>query len=79
MANFTIPSVYSPNTGGFGGGSFPGGGKRPGGGSMSGGSNNTSNFSYVISCPGLISGNNYTVTIGSASTTAKASTSYSGR
>ena len=79
MANFTIPSVYSPNTGGFGGGSFPGAGKRPGGGSMSGGSNNTSNFSYVISCPGLISGNNYTVTIGSASTTAKASTSYSGR
>lgn len=77
LASFTIPTGYSPtNGGGGGGGPFmaptgPGGGGGPGGGS--------SGFSFLLSCSGLTSGNSYTVTIGSSSTSCKAATSYSGR
>lgn len=74
LASFTVPTGYSPSSGGGGG---PGGGGRPGGGPGGGGS--SSGFSYLLSCPGLTSGNSYTITIGSNSSTAKASTSYSGR
>ena len=68
LASFTVPTGYSPSSGGGG----PGGpgGKRPG----EGGS-----FSYLLSCPSLTSGTSYTVTIGSSSSSCKASTSYSGR
>lgn len=74
LASFTVPTGYSPSSGGGGG---PGGGSRPGGGPGGGGS--SSGFSYLLSCPGLTSGSSYTITIGSSSSTAKASTSYSGR
>lgn len=47
------------------------GGFGPGGGN--------SQKSVLISCAGMTSGSTYTVTLGSTSTTAKASTSYSGR
>ena len=47
------------------------GGFGPGGGN--------SRKSVLISCAGMTSGSTYTVTLGSTSTTAKASTSYSGR
>ena len=47
------------------------GGFGPGGGN--------SGKSVLISCAGMTSGSTYTVTLGSTSTTAKASTSYSGR
>ena len=76
LASFTIPTGYSPSSGGGpgGGGWGPGGGGwRPGGGGGSSG------FSFLLSCPGLSSGSSYTVTIGSSSATCKASTSYSGR
>ncbi len=70
LASFTIPTGYSPSSGGGGGGhGGPGGG--PGGGG--------SGFSFLLSCSGLTSGNSYTVTIGSSSTSCKAATSYSGR
>ena len=69
LASFTIPTGYSPSSGG--GFRVPGGpGGGPGGGS---------GFSYLLSCPGLTSGTSYTVTIGSTSASCKASTSYSGR
>ena len=77
LASFTIPTGYSPSSGGGpgGGGWGPGGGGwRPGGGGQGG-----SGFSFLLSCPGLSSGSSYTVTIGSSSATCKASTSYSGR
>lgn len=68
LTTFTVPTGYSPSSGGGG----PGGpgGKRPG----EGGS-----FSYLLSCPNMTSGTSYTVTIGSSSSSCKASTSYSGR
>ena len=70
LASFTIPTGYSPSSGG--GFYAPGG---PGGGPGGGGSG----FSYLLSCPGLTSGTSYTVTIGSSSASCKAATSYSGR
>ncbi|MBO7592124.1 MAG: carbohydrate-binding domain-containing protein [Bacteroidaceae bacterium] len=80
LASFTVPTGYSPSSGGFGGGGFGGfgfggGGGRPGGGGQSG----SSSFSYLLSCPGLTSGTSYTVTIGSSSSSCRAATSYSGR
>lgn len=65
LASFTVPADYSPRTGGGG---------RPGGGGSG-----DSRFSCLLSCPGLTSGSAYTITIGSASKTAKAATSYIGR
>ena len=73
LASFTVPTGYSPSSGGFGG--FGGFGGRPGGGGQS----TSSSFSYLLSCPGLTSGTSYTVTIGSSSSSCKAATSYSGR
>ena len=75
LASFTIPSDYSPSSGGGGGG--PGGG-GPGGGPGGGGSSSSS-FSYLLSCSGLTSGTSYTVSVGTSSSSCKASTSYSGR
>ena len=74
LASFTIPTGYSPTSGGGG----PGGGGRPGGWGPGGGQGG-SGFSFLLSCPGLSSGTSYTVTIGSSSALCKASTSYSGR
>ena len=74
LASFTIPTGYSPTSGGGGGGFGPGGGGfRPGGG---GGS---SSFKYLLSHSALVSGTSYTVSIGSTSTSCKAATSYTGR
>ena len=84
LATFTIPDGYSPTSGGGGpGGGFGGGfggfgGPGGFGGGMPGGQSNGS-FSYLLSCPGLTSGSSYTVTIGTASSTCKAATSYAGR
>ena len=75
LASFTVPTGYSPSSSGGGG---PGGGGGWGGPGGPGGGGSSS-FCYLMSCPGLTSGSNYTVTIGSTSSTAKASTSYSGR
>ena len=66
LASFTIPTDYSPTSGG--GGGWPGGGGQGGHG-----------FNFLLSCSGLTSGNNYTVTIGSSSASCRAATSYSGR
>ena len=76
LASFTIPSDYSPTSGGGGGGpgGGPGGGGWPGGGGQGG-----HGFNFLLSCSGLTSGNNYTVTIGSSSASCRAATSYSGR
>ena len=84
LATFTIPDGYSPSNGGFGGGGFgPGGGFGGGGfggpGGFGGGSQGNGSYSYLLSCPGLTSGTSYTVTIGSASSSCKAATSYAGR
>ncbi|MBQ6964506.1 MAG: carbohydrate-binding domain-containing protein [Bacteroidaceae bacterium] len=76
LASFTVPSNYSPTSSGGGGGGGRGGG---GGFGPGGGSSNSSNFSYLLSSPDLTSGTSYTITIGSTSSTAKASTSYSGK
>lgn len=72
LASFTVPDGYSPTSGGGGGGGW-----RPGGGGFNPGG--SSSYSYLLSCPGLTSGSSYTVTIGSTSTSCKATTSYSGR
>ena len=77
LASFNIPTGYSPASGG-GGGPGGGGGFNPGGGGGPGGGGSSS-FSYLLSCPGLTSGTNYTVAIGSSSASCKAATSYSGR
>ncbi len=73
LSSFAIPDGYSPSSGGGGG---PGGG---GGWGHGGGGQGGSGFSFLLSCPGLTSGNNYTVTIGSSSASCRAATSYSGR
>lgn len=73
LATFTVPTGYSPSSGGGGG---PGGG---GWGGPGGGGGGSGSFSYLISCPGLTANSSYTVTIGSTSTTARASTTYNGR
>lgn len=69
LATFTVPSNYSPTSGG--------GGMRAPGGGHGGGS--SSSFGYLMSHSSLTSGTSYTITIGSSSNTAKASTSYSGK
>ncbi len=84
LATFTIPDGYSPSNGGFGGGGFGPGGSFGGGGfggpgGFGGGSQGNGSYSYLLSCPGLTSGTSYTVTIGSASSSCKAATSYAGR
>ncbi len=70
LASFTIPTGYSPSSGGDGG---------PGGGGWGGPGGGGSSFSYLLSSPGLTSGSSYTVTIGSSSVSCKAATNYSGR
>ena len=70
LASFTVPTGYSPSSGGGPGPGGRGPGQGPGG---------SSSFSFLLSSPDLVSGSSYTVTIGSSSTTCKASTSYSGR
>ena len=87
LVSFTVPADYSPTNGGGGpggwggwgapGGGGPGGG-GPGGG-PGGGGQDSSSFSYLLSCSGLTSGTEYTVTIGSSSTKCKAASTYSGR
>ncbi len=64
LATFTIPSGYSSSNGGM---RAPGG---PGGNAGSG-------SNILISCAGLTSGNNYTVSLGSTSSTVTASTTTS--
>jgi TonB-dependent SusC/RagA subfamily outer membrane receptor len=66
LASFTVPTGYSPSSGG---GRGPGGG--PGGGGNSG-------FSILVSCPGMTTGSNYSLTVGSTVKSCKASTSFSG-
>jgi hypothetical protein len=66
LASFTVPTGYSPSSGG---GRGPGGG--PGGGGSSG-------FSILVSCPGMTTGSNYSLTVGSTVKSCKASTSFSG-
>lgn len=78
LATFTIPTGYSPASSG-GGGPGGGGGFGPGGGGGFGPGGSSSNFSFLLSCPGLSSGSSYTVTIGSSSSSCRANTSYSGR
>ena len=73
LATFTVPTNYSPTSGGGGGMRAPGGGGFPGGGG------NSSGYSYLMSASGMTSGNSYTITIGSTSTSAKAATSYTGK
>ncbi len=68
LASFVVPSDYNSSNSSTGGGF--GGGFGPGGGGFGGGSSS----SYIITCPGLTSGNSYTVTIGSTSSTVKAQT-----
>ena len=79
LATFTIPEGYSPSNGGFGPGGGFGGGGFGGPGGFGGGSQGNGSYSYLLSCPGLTSGTSYTVTIGSASSSCKAATSYAGR
>ncbi|MGN1245330.1 MAG: carbohydrate-binding domain-containing protein [Muribaculaceae bacterium] len=66
LASFTVPSNYgtSSNSPAFAGRPGGPGGGGPGGGGMGG--------SMVITCPGLTSGQQYTVTSGSNSTTVTA-------
>ncbi|MCI6234837.1 MAG: hypothetical protein MR627_07030 [Prevotella sp.] len=60
---FVVPSTYSgSSSGGFTPFAGPGG-NRPG---------STSGGSLVITCPGLTSGNSYTLTYGTSSTTVSA-------
>ena len=79
LATFTIPEGYLPSSGGFGGGPGGGFGGFGGGPGGFGGNQGNGSFSYLLSCPGLTSGSSYTVTIGTASSTCKAATSYAGR
>ncbi len=74
LATFTVPSTYSPSSGGMFAPPFgaPGFGGDPGGGGNSGSSSNV-----LISCDGLSSGSSYTVTIGSSSSSVTASTTSS--
>ncbi len=66
LATFTVPENYTTSSQpGFGGG--PGGG-RPGGGP----GGNQGNSGVLISCPGLTSGSNYTMSSGSSSASATA-------
>lgn len=65
LATFTVPSNYTSS----GNGGFGGGGRAPGGGGPGGMGGSTS---IIITCPGLISGNSYTLTAGSSSSTVNA-------
>lgn len=64
IASFTIPASYSSTTAAVRALFAPGGGGWGWGGSSGG--------SLVISCPEMVSGNTYTITIGTTSTTATA-------
>ena len=79
LASFTVPTGYAPTSGGGGGFGGFGGFGGPGGGGFGPGGGGSSSYSYLLSCGGLTSGSSYTVTIGSSSSSCKASTSYSGR
>ena len=79
MASFTVPTGYAPTSGGGGGFGGFGGPGGPGGGGFGPGGGGSSSYSYLLSCGGLTSGSSYTVTVGSSSSSCKASTSYSGR
>ena len=81
LASFTVPAGYAPTSGGGGFGGFGGfgGPGGPGGGGFGPGGGGSSSYSYLLSCGGLTSGSSYTVTVGSSSSSCKASTSYSGR
>ena len=79
LATFTVPSTYtsngSNNGGGFmapqmGGGPGGHGGNQPGGNQSGGNSNSGS--SILITCAGIISGNSYTITSSTSSSTATA-------
>lgn len=71
LATFTVPSNYTSQNGGQGGG--PGGWNAPGqGGGPGGHGGGSGNSSVLITCPGLTSGSTYTITSGSASTSATA-------
>ncbi len=73
LASFTVPAEYTSSTGGYHGpGNGPGGGGwNPGGGSGSG--------SIMISCPQMQSGQSYTIVNNTATSTATASLTSSGR
>ena len=85
ICSFTVPSTYSGSSN-QGGGGFnflpaaggPGGGGGGQGGPGGQGGQGGSGSAILISHSGLTSGSTYTITYGSSSTTAKASTSYSG-
>lgn len=79
LASFTVPTGYAPTSGGGGGFGGFGGPGGPGGGGFGPGGGGSSSYSYLLSCAGLTSGSSYTVTVGSSSSSCKASTSYSGR
>ena len=69
LATFTVPTTYTGSSSGQGGG-WPGGPGGPGGGGQG--------KSILVSCAGLTQGTSYTVTYGSSSSSATASTSYNG-
>lgn len=63
LVTFTVPEGYSGNGGSSGGGRPGWGGGGPGGSSGGG---------TLISCPGLVSGSSYTLTVGSSTSTVTA-------
>ena len=89
IQTFTVPGSYNSSSrtvtraggfGGNGGGGNPGGGNGGGGTPGSGGSfGGGSSANVLISLPALTANTEYTITAGSSSTTAKASTTYSGK
>lgn len=75
LATFTVPSNYTTSSQGGGGGwhsaaMAPGGGPGGQGGGPSGQGGNGS--SILVTCPGIASGNSYTLTSGTASSTVTA-------
>ncbi len=81
LASFTVPSTYSSSSQGFSTNRAPGGnqgGGNQGGGNQGGGNQGGGGSNVLISCSGLTSGTSYTVTIGSSSSSVKASTTSSG-
>lgn len=73
LATFTVPETYTTK----GGGGFmagPGGGNRPGGGGggFPGGGGSSSSSSVLVTCPSIVSGNSYTLSNGTSSTSVTA-------
>lgn len=68
LAEFEVPSEYKGNTSGTGGG--PSGGRPGGGGSAAG--------SILISCPGIVNGNSYTLVNNTSSSSVTATLKGSG-